>query len=133
MAAQSCKVSFNVSTAARPLRAGESLHVCLAEPVTSGDSLFDPSKSVPLIKQEDSGQDSSGTAFSLWSTSKPVTVAWGVQFKYKYAIYANGGFSYWEKLTGDNRAMIPQGKVNFRTRDPTQLSVGKVGFVVWTT
>lgn len=108
--ATTCRVSFNVNV--RTLRAGDALHVCVAEPGAGAAAVFDPARSVPLVRQEEAGGGTPNVAtaadapiFSVWCTPKPLTVPWGVQVKYKYCVFNGGAFAYWEKLSGDTRTL----------------------------
>lgn len=106
--ATTVKLSFNVHC--RALKPGEAVHVCLADP---GSSSYDASKSVALTRTAaDGGDTPAPAAFTMWSSSKPLTVAWGVQLRYKYAVFLHGAFAYFEKLSSDDRRVVPSGKVS---------------------
>ena len=112
MASTNCKLTFNVNC--RSLGAGEALHVCVLE---GASTQFDPSSCIPLVRTEEPLDSTpkvgpAAELFSVWSTPKPLNVPWGVQLRYKYAIFTNGAFASWEKLSGDGtRSVTISGKV----------------------
>ena len=126
MATSRVSFSVSISDASHALRADDAVHVCLALDPTGA---LDASRSIALVRMDDpaaaalsaaapSGADSSaaaGGASSVWRSAKPLSVPWGVQLRYKYAVKSAGSEQLvWEKLSGDVRMLVPAGKVRAR-------------------
>src|SRR5690242_7682454 len=102
MAGTTCKCTFNVTI--RVLKPSDSVSVCIND--SAAASAFDPARCVRLERL--AGDAATGAAttssspllFQSWGTPKPIVIPWGgAPIKYKYAVFTNGNFSYWEKLS----------------------------------